>query len=256
MSKFIEPFVPLPRRVIVANARQWGVAGLLLYMLAECDRATGTIERWTDAAAAAELGMPPRTLRAQRKALEESGVIAARKNQHYQKIFVTDALFPATQSAPESGKSLTLSSIPEWQDFTADLPERCHPTYSQNQREDSRAHARPSAASRSKKHPARDNRLYPTARALANVCGMSFEANRSRLFREAKLLSEAMPTPTPELITAHYNGNPKAYWRAQDWRGKKGEKPSLSAIRETWGQWEQAEQQTNNRKPFAVKVTR
>jgi len=80
--------------------------------------------------------------------------------------------------------------------------------------------------------------LYPLALAISKVCHMDLEANRARLFKETKLLSKATPPPTPELIEQHYNGNPGAFWKAQDWRGKKGFKPTPAAIRETWGQWD------------------
>jgi hypothetical protein len=73
---------------------------------------------------------------------------------------------------------------------------------------------------------------YPLAEALAEVCRMDFDANRGRLFREAELLAKATPTPTPEAIRQHYG--PRGWWRAHDWRGRKGEQPTPGAIRETW----------------------
>lgn len=79
--------------------------------------------------------------------------------------------------------------------------------------------------------------LYPLAQALAEACKVDISANKGRLLREAKTLSRATPPATPELIKEHYNGNPSAFWKARDWRGQKGQYPTLSAIRETWGQW-------------------
>lgn len=78
---------------------------------------------------------------------------------------------------------------------------------------------------------------YPLALALAEVCHMQLEPNRGLLFAEAKLLSKATPTPTPELLKQHYNGDPASFWRSRDWRGKAGENPIPSVIRKTWGQW-------------------
>lgn len=78
---------------------------------------------------------------------------------------------------------------------------------------------------------------YPLAQALAEVCHMDLKANRGRLFAEAKLLSAATPTPTPDLLKQHYNGNPRSFWRGQDWRGKQGQDPSPANVRETWGKW-------------------
>jgi len=79
------------------------------------------------------------------------------------------------------------------------------------------------------------NNLYPIAEALAYVCKMDITLNRGRLFREAKAL--ALAGATPETIKANYNGDPKAFWRASDWRGQKGQPPKPENVRETWGQW-------------------
>lgn len=91
--------------------------------------------------------------------------------------------------------------------------------------------------SKEKRARAKDARansvIFPIAKALAEVCQMSLEANPS-LFRDAKLLSKAVPAPTPELIHKNYNGDPRAFWKSQDYRGKKGERPTPYAIRETW----------------------
>jgi len=78
---------------------------------------------------------------------------------------------------------------------------------------------------------------FPLATALADVCHMKFDPNKGRLFREAKLLSTADPTPTPDLLRQHYNGDQASYWRRSDWRGRAGQDPSPSTIRETWGKW-------------------
>lgn len=78
--------------------------------------------------------------------------------------------------------------------------------------------------------------LHPLAEAIASVCRMELAANRARIFSEAKLLLKAKPTPTPELVRQHY-GERGSFWRAADWRGKKGEDPTPALIRETWGKW-------------------
>lgn len=77
----------------------------------------------------------------------------------------------------------------------------------------------------------------PLAVVLSEVCHMDFKANRGRLFKEAKLLSVATPTPTPELVRENYNGRLDCFWRKTDWRGKQGQNPSPPSIRETWGNW-------------------
>lgn len=87
------------------------------------------------------------------------------------------------------------------------------------------------------KPPRETPALFSLAQSIATVCGMDFNANRGRLFREAKELSTAQPAPTPELVKQHYNGNPAAFWKRDDWRGQKGQLPTPGAIRETWGKW-------------------
>lgn len=79
--------------------------------------------------------------------------------------------------------------------------------------------------------------LFPLAQALADVCRMPLEANRGRLFSEAKLLAKVAPPPTPELLKEYYNGRADCWWRSEDWRGQKGQDPTPPAIRETWGKW-------------------
>ena len=73
------------------------------------------------------------------------------------------------------------------------------------------------------------------ALALAEVCGIDFEANRPRLLREAKLLAKATPRPTPDEIRGRYGAG--GWWGRGDWRGRKGERPTLALVRETWGAW-------------------
>lgn len=99
-------------------------------------------------------------------------------------------------------------------------------------------HQEPSGAPVAKKRNGRLPRpdYYPLATAIAEVCSMNFEPNKGFLFKEAEALSKAQPTPTPELLRQHYTG-PKSFWRTQDWRGQKGDRPSPAAIRKTWGQW-------------------
>lgn len=78
--------------------------------------------------------------------------------------------------------------------------------------------------------------LYPVASALSEVCVMSLETNRGRLFKEAKVLCAATAPPvTPDEVRARYG--PGGWWYHADWRGQKGEHPTPAIIRATWGQW-------------------
>lgn len=89
-----------------------------------------------------------------------------------------------------------------------------------------------------KKHAPKDPNdpeLYPLAEALSRVCAVDLKANSGRIFAEAKRLTAAEIQPTPALIDQHYGRN--GWWYAEDWRGKKGQVPKPSDVRETWGQW-------------------
>jgi len=71
--------------------------------------------------------------------------------------------------------------------------------------------------------------LFDIVQALAEVCGMDFEANKGRLFREGKPLVGKL---TPEEVRKYYG--PRSTWYTTDWRGKMGEYPTPAAIRETF----------------------
>lgn len=79
--------------------------------------------------------------------------------------------------------------------------------------------------------------IFLLSRELAEVCGMDFQANKGRLLREAKQLTAAACPPAAGDLRAHYQA-PDAWWWKHDWRGKKGQRPTPAAIRETWGAWD------------------
>jgi hypothetical protein len=73
---------------------------------------------------------------------------------------------------------------------------------------------------------------FPIANAIAKVSKTSLEANKARIFKEAKLLSKDK-TVTSEKICADYG--PGGLWYQEDWRGKKGQHPTFEQVRSTWG---------------------
>lgn len=68
---------------------------------------------------------------------------------------------------------------------------------------------------------------WEAAQALAEVCRMDFELNRSRLLAEAKLLDRTA-AEIRELF------GPEGSWYLHDFRGQKGSPPYLPQIKETW----------------------
>ena len=73
-------------------------------------------------------------------------------------------------------------------------------------------------------------KLYPIAMALSEVTGMSLDSNKEKIFREAKYLVRD-PRVTAEEIKMQFS--PGGDWYKFDWRGKKGQRPILTQIRET-----------------------
>lgn len=72
--------------------------------------------------------------------------------------------------------------------------------------------------------------VHDMAEALSEVTGMPLDLNRGRLYGEAKiLLSDGRVSPV--LIRSHYGQG--GAWYMLDWRGKQGQRPKPSEIRET-----------------------
>lgn len=81
------------------------------------------------------------------------------------------------------------------------------------------------------------NDFTPLAKAIAEVCEIDFGSNRGLLFHEARLLSQATPPATPELVRKHYgdsHGMTSQNWYKDDWRGLQCQYPKPSYIRQTW----------------------
>jgi len=74
------------------------------------------------------------------------------------------------------------------------------------------------------------------ARALAVVTEMDYEVNKSRIMRTVNILCKAAVPPTPALVQKHFS-SPDGFWKAKDWRGKKGDTPKLSEVELVWGKW-------------------
>lgn len=69
---------------------------------------------------------------------------------------------------------------------------------------------------------------------LCSVMGLEVNLNAARV---ARLASELVGmTVTPAQIESVYGEKDTAWWYQQDWRGKKGQKPTETAIRETLAQ--------------------
>lgn len=69
---------------------------------------------------------------------------------------------------------------------------------------------------------------------LCSVMGLEVNLNAARVARLASELVRMTITPTQ--IESVYGASDTAWWYQQDWRGKKGQKPTESAIRETLAQ--------------------
>lgn len=80
------------------------------------------------------------------------------------------------------------------------------------------------------KKKSRSNGYYKIASAMAQVTGTSLESNKEQIYREAKLISRDARV-TPEEIIKQFA--PGGDWYRYDWRGQKGQRPTISQIRQT-----------------------
>ncbi len=79
------------------------------------------------------------------------------------------------------------------------------------------------------------NLIHALAKSLASVCLLDYASNAESLLSEARKLSRAKPPsppPTPDLILFVYGRD--GPWYRDDFRGKKGEPPTPSQVRQTW----------------------
>ena len=83
-----------------------------------------------------------------------------------------------------------------------------------------------------KKSQVRDPVLFDIAAALSQVSGIDLEANKARIFREAKELLKAKGV-TPEKIIEDYGKG--GLWCQVDFRGRGGSPPAINQVRATWG---------------------
>lgn len=83
--------------------------------------------------------------------------------------------------------------------------------------------------------PNKGTDYYHLAKAIADVCVMDFESNKDMLMAEARRLSLATPSPTPQLIDQHYGVG--GTWYLKNYYGKLGNSPRPSQIRQTWREY-------------------
>lgn len=81
-----------------------------------------------------------------------------------------------------------------------------------------------------KKKKSKSNGYYKIASAMAQVTGTSLESNKEQIYREAKLISRDARV-TPEEIISQFA--PGGDWYRYDWRGQKGQRPTIAQIRQT-----------------------
>jgi len=210
---------------------------VFLHIIDRADWESGIAQDWRDKDEAEDMGIAWRTLQKQRQELDELGYITCKKTKHGQNIAIHNWINPRDYSGgivnatkgvyPELGTECTQESTPKsTQRSYRDLGTPSIESINQES----------IIIKRTKRADPLQN-LFPIAEALSKVCAMDLAANKGRLFKAAKTLSLATIPPTAELITANYNGDPNAFWKKQDWRGKQGQRPTPSAIIETWGQW-------------------
>jgi len=78
--------------------------------------------------------------------------------------------------------------------------------------------------------------------AACEACGLDVKLHAARAARAIAPLSKATIPATAELLLLRYgkpDGKAEGWnWFNHDWRGQKGQKPTLSQLVESWGNWE------------------
>lgn len=85
------------------------------------------------------------------------------------------------------------------------------------------------------KKPRKQNKgteYHHLAIAIAEVSCKDYPSNKGMLIAEAKQLSKATPTPTPDLVREHYGEG--GTWYLVNYFGKQGHHPLPHQIRGTW----------------------
>ena len=87
--------------------------------------------------------------------------------------------------------------------------------------------------------PRKANDAYLIGKALSDVTGIDFSANRGMLCKTAKVFVSSNGYAVEEIpdIIRKYFGVDSWYYHST-WQGKKGDRPNLSHIRTYWKQWE------------------
>jgi phage replication O-like protein O len=71
--------------------------------------------------------------------------------------------------------------------------------------------------------------LFELARTLSLITKMDFDKNQGRLFKEAKYYKP------DDVAKLHSDYDLGGQWYFCDWRGQKGQSPTLAQVRESWG---------------------
>ena len=142
------------------------------------------------------------------KKLEKLGLIQRvhrwdeEKNQNQSNIYKLELV--VVNRPPGSGQEATRGSVPE---TTKGSGQEATQTLNNNHK--NKTQSEPITLPKSAKEP--EPTIYLLAKVLSDVSGLSFEANKSRIFKEAKLLSKDT-SATPETIKADYGpGEPGIY---------------------------------------------
>lgn len=83
---------------------------------------------------------------------------------------------------------------------------------------------------------------YPIAEALSEICQVDLGLNKGRLLKEAKDLGGHAPGFSVDVLRRAYG--PGGIWYLSDFRGKRGDPPTVQQIKQTWTRY--VYQETND----------
>jgi hypothetical protein len=245
---------------------------LYMYILDRCDWEQGAVLEWKDKGAADDLQMDVNTLRYQRAKLEEHGYIVTERKQYGLKLYVMNWTNPREYSGkvynPKSSKVSALSNVAI---ESADEPQSSNQNRNQNRNQISNqiigGFTTPTSSSNIKHqtsnkrqvatppHPKPEpvyvdveddkparikpkvprEKLNPMIGALGDVLrwDMKISTNWSKPAKLAKGLVQAGYAPEDVMRIFGRGG----VWYREDWRGKKGDAPTMKDISERIGEY-------------------
>jgi len=218
---------------------------LFMHMTDKADWTTGKVDRWRDTLVAAEMGMEIRTLRQQRRELCELEYITCIQHHDYQEIIIHKWVDPRTYGDEvlniPGEEGFPKNGTPKKKGYKKMEPEgdikNVTPTYSSGLKDSGMGASAPEPLT-VEKYKDRISKALASGIAMHNgftgAIEFEFHIRPTWNTKTARAFVEYMAVEwQPTADDVHRFAQ---WWRQNDWRGQKGQAPSLKDIRENWPQ--------------------